>query len=578
MDRNAHGASLAACQQNVTGPIRPVVAIHIACEISRLVLGAHTKESSLGKKVTHVSITPENVFIGYDGNVEVLGIPGMQRLQASPPNPAYYAPEQVSGSSTDLRTEVFALGVVLWELFAGTTLFGRATPGETRMAITEGRVPYVCDSNPEVPKPIADTLVTALRFDKSARYESVDAFAKALVNARAASGITAAAHKMDIGTWLSERVPRAGDPVASGAPAPKVPSFAPPVKSQPPYTPPVQSTPPYTPPVQSQPPYTPPVQSPPPYTPPVVQPPPQWAQPTVPELEFAPSTRAPVVSAPPPSNRSPAVASKQPPAAVRSAAPPKVDPTADMGAGRSITFDDDDDDGGGMLDMEIERNVGGPSFAQGAGSRGPGGQAGARPGGAVRPGLELAAPSRMAREGAAQPHYTDEPGFGMKLGGLALSAVIAGATAFALWKYVHYAHVFDVMGRLPHAFDGTSVTQSGAVSAVALIGAVALGFVGLKVRPHAWAIVSAGGLTLLLAIAMVTVTLGSTGEGVPPDGGLLVPYLLPAAVLLVSLGIVGRAGRRFAAGYGAGKALVLPYAAIAGAVGYLAFELSRFAR
>ena len=100
MDRNAHGASLAACQQNVTGPIRPVVAIHIACEIARLVLGAHAKESSLGKKVTHVSITPENVFIGYDGNVEVLGIPGMQRLQASPPNPAYYAPEQVSGSST----------------------------------------------------------------------------------------------------------------------------------------------------------------------------------------------------------------------------------------------------------------------------------------------------------------------------------------------------------------------------------------------------------------------------------------------------------------------------------------------
>ena len=77
---------------------------------------------------------------------------------------------------------------------------------------------------------------------------------------------------------------------------------------------------------------------------------------------------------------------------------------------------------------------------------------------------------------------------------------------------------------------------------------------------------------------MVTVTLGSTGENVPPDGGLLVPYLLPSAVLLVSLGIVGRAGRRFAAGYRAQKALLLPYAAIAGAVGYLAFEVSRLAR
>ena len=528
MDRNAHGASLAACQQSVTGPIRPVVAIHIACEIARLVVSAHAKESSLGKKVTHVSITPENVFIGYDGAVEVLGIPGMQRLPASPPNPAYHAPEQVSGSSTDLRTEVFALGVVLWELFAGRSLFGRATPAETRMAISEGRVPYVCDSNPEVPKPIADTLVTALRFDKSARYESVDAFAKVLVNARAASGISTAAHKMDVAAWLTERVPRDGAPAASNPPAPKVPSFAPP------------------------------------------------AQPMVPDLEIAPSTRAPIVSAPPPSGRGASTASKQPPASVRSATPPKVDPTADMGAGRSLTFDDDDDDGGGVFDMEIERNLASNSFAHGAGSRGSGAQSGARSAG--RPGLELAAPSRMAREGAAQPRYADEPGFGMKLAGLALSAAIAGGTAFALWKYVYHARGFDVMQKLPHAFDGTSATQSGAVSLVALIVAVVLGFIGLKLKPYAWAVVSAGGLTLLLAIAMVTVTLGSTGENVPPDGGLLVPYLLPSAILLVSLGIVGRAGRRFAAGYGVRKALLLPYAAMAGAVGYLAFEVSRLAR
>ena len=553
MDRNAHGASLAACQQNVTGPIRPVVAIHIACEIARLVVSAHAKESSLGKKVTHVSITPENVFIGYDGAVEVLGIPGMQRLPASSPNPAYHAPEQVSGSSTDLRTEVFALGVVLWELFAGESLFGRATPGETRMAISEGRVPYVCDSNPEVPKPIADTLVTALRFDKSARYESVDAFAKILVNARAASGINTAAHKMDVAAWLTERVPRDGAPAASNPLLPKVPSFAPPAKSQPPYAPPVQSSPP-----QAS---------------PAVQNPAQWAQPMVPDLEIAPSTRAPVVSAPPPSGRGASTASKQPPASVRSAAPPRVDPTADMGAGRSLTFDDDD---GGVFDMEIERNLASPSFAHGGDSRGSGAQAGARPGG--RPGLELAAPWRMAREGAARPRYADEPGFGMKLAGLALSAAIAGGTGFALWKYVYHARGFDVMQKLPHAFDGTSATQSGAVSLVALILAVVLGFIGLKLKPYAWAVVSAGGLTLLLAIAMVTVTLGSTGENVPPDGGLLVPYLLPSAILLVSLGIVGRAGRRFAAGYGAKKALLLPYAAMAGAVGYLAFEVSRLAR
>lgn|GEM_PF-2774376 len=542
-DRNAHGATLAACQQNVTGSIKPVVAIHIACEIARLVLGAHAKEAAVGKRVTHVSITPENVFVGYDGNVEVLGIPGMQRMQASPPNPAYHAPEQVSGSATDLRTEVFALGVVLWELFAGVPLFVRNTPAETRMAITEGRVPYVCDANPDVPKPIADTLVTALRFDKQARFESVEAFAKALVNARAASGISAAAHKMDIASWLGERVPRAGGPApAPGLPA--APSLGGPPISAPPLGNPQASSAPVS------------------------------RPPMVPDLELAPSTRVPAVSAPPPSSRASVPANVPPPASVRSAAPPKADPN--LGGGRSISFDNDDDDD---FDMEIERNVATTSLPNASSSRAPGAHSSARPSGGLRPGLELAAPSRMARAGAREPQYSDEPGAGMKLAGLAISLVIAGGTAFSLWKYVYHARGFDITRALPHAFDGTSATESGVISLVALVVAVALGFVGLKLRPHAWTIVGAGGLMLLLAIAMVTVTLGSTGENsVPPDGGLLVPYLLPASVLFSALGLAGRAGRRFAVAYGGRKAVMLPMAVIAGVLAYLAFETSRFAR
>lgn len=542
-DRNAHGATLAACQQNVTGSIKPVVAIHIACEIARLVLGAHAKETAVGKRVTHVAIFPENVFVGYDGNVEVLGIPGMQRHQASPPNPAYYAPEQVSGSATDLRTEVFALGVVLWELFAGVSLFLRNTPAETRMAITEGRVPYVCDANPDVPKPIADTLVTALRFDKQARFESVEAFAKALVNARAASGISAAAHKMDIASWLGERVPRAGAP-SMGSPSLGGPSLGGPSMGGPSMGGPQMSSAPVS------------------------------RPPMVPDLELAPSTRVPAVSAPPPSSRASLPANAPPPASVRSAAPPKADPN--LGGGRSITFDNDDDDD---FDMEIERNVATTSLPSASSSRSPGAHTSSRPSGGLRPGLELAAPSRMARAGAREPVYSDEPGAGMKLAGFALSLVIAAGTAFSLWKYVYHARGFDITRALPHAFDGTSAPESGVISLVALVVAVALGFVGLKLRPYAWAIVGAGGLMLLIAIAMVTVTLGSTGENsVPPDGGLLVPYLLPSAVLLVALGLVGRAGRRFAVAYGARKAVSLPIAAIAGILGYLAFETSRLAR
>jgi hypothetical protein len=78
---------------------------------------------------------------------------------------------------------------------------------------------------------------------------------------------------------------------------------------------------------------------------------------------------------------------------------------------------------------------------------------------------------------------------------------------------------------------------------------------------------------------MVTVTLASTGENpTPPDGALLVPYLFPAAVLMLAIGVEGRAARLFARGRGAGRVSAIPIAAIAGAIAFFAFEASRFAR
>jgi hypothetical protein len=247
------------------------------------------------------------------------------------------------------------------------------------------------------------------------------------------------------------------------------------------------------------------------------------------------------------------------------------------GRGNSVTLDTSDDDD---FDMEIERNTAmtslpGATSAHAHGAHAPG----APPSSAHRPGLELAAPSRMARERSTARYAASEPGIGTKLAGVALGTVIAGATAVALRKYMHHTGGYDVTRALPHAFDGSSAPESGALSLFALVLAVALGFLGLKVRPHAWGIIGAGGAMMLLALAMVTVTLASTGENpTPPDGALLVPYLFPAALLLGSLGIVGRAARRFAVGRGARRAGSIPVAAIAGLVAFLAFETSRFAR
>lgn len=535
-DPNVDGASLAACQKDAIAPARVGIAVQIVGHLAR----------ALGPAL-HGALAPENVILGYDGSVSLAdAASAATRLDASRARPAYLAPEQVSGGAVDRRADVWSLGVVLWELLTGTTLFARDTASETRIAIVDDPIVAVRDVNPEVPAIVADVLDTALHRDKKARFDAPEAFARALAGAAASAGIPTPTEQ-ELGAWVAERVPRSGSSgarAASGRAAPAPPPAAPDV-------------PDFDVPGASR------------------------AHRSLPKMEAVKVPSAPDVRSAVPAfdvNAMAAAASLPPSARPSTSGPPRASmpsaPTAQPGGGRSIAFDGGDDDD---FDMEIERNVAGTSLPAAQSSRVSGTHAAARPSG--KPGLELAAPSRMVRERTERAAENDEPGIGIKLAGLALVMLFGGGTAFALWKYVHHAGGFDLMKAVPHAFDGTSATESGAISLVSLVIAVTVGFVGLRFKPHAWAVVAAGGTILLLALAMVTVTLASTGENpTPPDGALLVPYLFPAAVLMLAIGLEGRAARLFATSYGVRRIAAVPLAAVGGAIAFLAFEASRFAR
>jgi hypothetical protein len=492
----------------------------------------------------------------------------------------------VTGGDVDRRADVFSLGVVLWELLTGTSLFLRDTASETRIAIVDDPILDVRDVNPDVPAILAEVLATALQRDRNARFDTPEAFCMALAGAASSSG-TAEATRQELATWVAERVPRrrsapprpnvlrpANPSAVAAAPAPASAPAAGPAAA-------LADVPDLDVPGASRSSRSRPKMD-------------AVKAPRVPDLgpgsigaipafdtsamaaeALAPSTRPPAMSAPPVSGRgsSPSLSGAVPEApglapSVRGSLPSA--PAQQAGGGRSISFDGGDDDD---FDMEVERNVASTSMQTAQSSRSSGGHR------ASGGGLELAAPSRMAREASSRTEERREPTFGSKAAGLAVTVIVGGGTAFALWKYMHHAGGFDVTRALPHAFDGTSATESGAISLVSLVVAVIVGFVGLRFKPHAWAVVAAGGTILLLALAMVTVTLASTGENpTPPDGALLVPYLFPAAVLMVAIGVKGRAARLFAAGHGARRLASVPLAAIAGAIAFLAFEASRFAR
>lgn len=99
--------------------------------------------------LVHRDMSPHNVFVGYDGVVKVLdfGIAKMvggdhaTRTGVLKGKLRYMAPEQVAGEELDRRTDIFSVGIMLWEALSGRRLWDGANDGQVLRALLEGSVP-----------------------------------------------------------------------------------------------------------------------------------------------------------------------------------------------------------------------------------------------------------------------------------------------------------------------------------------------------------------------------------------------------------------------------------------------------
>ncbi|MBI5067038.1 MAG: protein kinase [Deltaproteobacteria bacterium] len=103
-------------------PFTPVEAVRIAAEVARGLSYAH------GQGVVHRDLKPSNVFLCQNGSVKLLDFGmshafGWRRVEGG--TPAYMAPEQLHGAPEDERTDVYALGVLLYRMLAGELPFPR---------------------------------------------------------------------------------------------------------------------------------------------------------------------------------------------------------------------------------------------------------------------------------------------------------------------------------------------------------------------------------------------------------------------------------------------------------------------
>ena len=144
--------------------------------------------------IVHRDVKPSNIMVLEDDQIKVADF-GIARIDASEftivgdllGTPAYMAPEQFAGAQVDQRTDLFAAGVILFEMLTGVKPFRGKSITEI-MCLMEKRGPEdIGLLNPAVPDALKQVIGKALAFDPSHRFASADAFATAIAEAFAAS-------------------------------------------------------------------------------------------------------------------------------------------------------------------------------------------------------------------------------------------------------------------------------------------------------------------------------------------------------------------------------------------------------
>ncbi|RAL22759.1 hypothetical protein DL240_07620 [Lujinxingia litoralis] len=148
--------------------------------------------------LVHRDISPHNLMCTSDGHVKLLDFGVAKTTTATVEATysgnlkgkfAYLSPEQCLHEDLDRRSDVFAMGIVLWEMSAMRRLFKRRTELEMMQAIIGGDVPRPSRFRPEVPAALEAVILRALSVDRGERYESAETMRQALQEAARVEGL-----------------------------------------------------------------------------------------------------------------------------------------------------------------------------------------------------------------------------------------------------------------------------------------------------------------------------------------------------------------------------------------------------
>jgi len=165
-------------------------AIFLCIEACRGLSYAHELADDAGASLGIVrrDISPPNIMVTQRGEVKLADFglaKASTQIQTTDPGVvkgkfSYLSPEATLGEAVDARADIFALGIVLWEMIAGKRLFWGENDYATVKLVQKANVPRLAPLNREVDEAFEEVLLRALTRDKNARYQTARDFGGAL--------------------------------------------------------------------------------------------------------------------------------------------------------------------------------------------------------------------------------------------------------------------------------------------------------------------------------------------------------------------------------------------------------------
>ena len=171
-------------------PMSPSLIARIGIQVANGLSYVHEASDRKGKPLdlVHRDVSPQNIFLCYDGRVKLLdfGVAHTSRRGVDTDSGLlkgklnYMSPEQIQGKKFDGRSDIFALGIVMWQLITQKSLFHSEIEYNIMKMITEEPIPTTRDERPGVPKALDAIVMRCLERSPKDRFQTAGELRKAL--------------------------------------------------------------------------------------------------------------------------------------------------------------------------------------------------------------------------------------------------------------------------------------------------------------------------------------------------------------------------------------------------------------